>query len=235
MRNGSIVGIVSSGILILAAGLVYKEVEAQKFSNKVKALEKSAEWYVGDINLPDAEKRFIYSLEDLKNNPGIETAQMAQQASMINLVAICRADPEMPRPLLRSALNEFMEHADAYLERLTLVEGHDEFVADYRSRVKWRKDLAMILSQYGPRSYEVIHFLDDSIEEAKGEEYRRKMAELDRIWEEKYATPQGRINRELFRTRRDSWLNDFEQLRNTSVYRAGVNHARTYPYKVDIH
>lgn len=228
MRNGYIVGIVSSGILVLAAGLVCKEVIAQKFSNKVKALEKSAEWYVGDVNLPETEERFVRSLEDLSNDPDIETAQSAQRASMLNLFAIYNASKEMPWPLPYHKLSEFTQRADVYLERLTLVEGHDEFVAHYRSRVEWRKDLATVISDYGPESHELFYFLDASVKVTESEEHKKKMAELDRVWEERYATPQGRIDKELFLARREVFLDGFKELRDHWIYRIKLNAAKLY-------
>ena len=183
-------------------------------------LYDSAEWYVGDVNLPASERRFVHALEALAEIHTIGIAQLAQRASMDNLFAIYDQAGELPVPILQSKLETFIDHADLYLDRVLSVEGHDEYVAHYRSRVGWRKKLATVVRDYGFNSYELRYFLDESLEASESEENQRKMAALEALWESKYATPQRRADKALFVAHRDVFLDDVRELRNHWYYRA---------------
>jgi len=195
--------IVGVGAVTAFAAFVYAyEYSKIDFAKKADALRKSAEWYVPDVNVQETEALFIKSLEDLTIDPSIDTAQRAQRASMLNLFAICGEDTLD----INSALDEFQERADAYLELLDSLEGHDEYAAHYRSRVEWRKDLATVVSEFGLGSWEYFFFIDTSTKIAESEQHKKKMAELDKVWEVKYKTPQRDLDKERFIARRDIFL-----------------------------
>ncbi len=151
------------------------------YAKRLEAVKDAATWYTPAQNIHQAKAEFQNALEDLCDDPKLETATRAHIRSTRNINSLLRSE-YLTESELTDELTEFIDNTDLYLELIGDIEGYDEQVSYYRTRINWNKSVAHTALQHGPNSWEVSNVSQSRAEYIASPDVQKQIEKLNELY-----------------------------------------------------